>query len=297
MNNEYKGVWPVMLTPFNESGRIDYECYRRLLDWYVEQGVHGIFSVCGSSEMFLLDENERLELARIAVEQCAGKIPVIATGSLGEDFEAHKRFSLKLADIGVDAVILLLPSFCKTEAETLDYLLRMADAVPCDLGVYECPGIGIGHLSPESVKILAETGRFGPFKETSCEIETITKHVEVAKGTGLSVLQANVPFMVDAHHAGSSGIMGISMNVVPGLAAGLYRNLCAGKSVEKQHQLICLVDSLLRLGYPVSAKFILSMRGFPIRETMRAESSTPLSNETRKLIEEGFNYILGEIEK
>ena len=296
MNNSYKGVWPVMLTPFDETGKIDFHCYRDLLDWYIDQGVQGIFSGCGSSEMFSLDDHERLDLARIAVKRCGGRVPVVATGSLGRDFNAHKKLSLALADVGVDAVMLFLPPFCSTEEETLDYLLRMAEAVPGDLGVYECPGIGIRHLSPKMVKTLAETGRFGPFKETSNDIETIAEKVEAAKGTCLSILQANTPLLVDAYRAGASGIMGITINVVPGLAAGLYRNLCAGKPVEKQHQLMCLVDALLRLEYPASGKVMLSVRGFPIRETMRTES-TPISSESRKLIEQGFDYILGEIEK
>ena len=294
MNNSYHGVWPVMLTPFDKTGKIDFDCYCDLLDWYVDQNVDGIFSVCGSSEMSSLDYRECLDLARMAVKRCDGRIPVVATGSLGRDFSAHKQLSLALTDVGVNAVMLLLPSFCSTEAETLDYLLRMADAVPGDLGVYECPGLGIQHLSPETLKTLARTGRFGPFKETSCDIEKIVEHIRAVKGTQLSILQANTPLLVDACRAGASGIMGICINIVPGLAAELYRRLCAGESTEKPHQLMCIVEALLRLKYPASGKIMLSALGFPVRESCRAQS-TPISSESRKLIEQVFDYVIGEI--
>ena len=100
--------------------------------------------------------------------------------------------------------------------------------------------------------------------------------------------------MVDACRAGASGIMGIGINVVPGLAAEVYRCLCAGESTEKPHQLMCVVDAVLRLGYPASGKIMLSALGFPVRESCRAQS-TPISSESRKLIEQAFDYIIGEM--
>jgi len=281
MNSEkiYKGVWPVLVTPFKENGEIDYRCYIELLDWYISSGVSGIFSVCGSSEM---------------VERCKGKVPVVTTGSFGKDIESHRVFCHKLADVGVDSVILLLPDFCRNESETLDYLLGMSESLPCDVGVYECPGMGIGRLSPESVKLLAETNRFGPYKETSCDVSTISEKVRACSGTRLSILQANTPFMVEALEAGASGLMGISVNVVPSLAVDVYRDFTAGGSVDSSHQLLCLADALLRLCYPVSAKIMLSQLGFDMNVKTRVKHCN-VSKELRKLIELSFSYLTSQI--
>ena len=49
------GVWPVMLTPFTAEGKIDYPALRRLVDFYIDSGVSGLFAVCQSSELFFLD--------------------------------------------------------------------------------------------------------------------------------------------------------------------------------------------------------------------------------------------------
>jgi len=110
----------------------------------------------------------------------------------------------------------------------------------------------------------------------------------------MSILQANTPFMVEAQRVGASGMMGIAVNVIPGLVAEIYRDLCEGKSAEHQHQLMCLTDSLLRLCYPVSGKIMLSMLGFAINESTRMNNN-PVSNESRKLIETGFKYIKEQI--
>ena len=45
------GVWPVMLTPFTEENQVDYPALKELVEWYIENGVDGLFAVCQSSEM------------------------------------------------------------------------------------------------------------------------------------------------------------------------------------------------------------------------------------------------------
>ena len=52
------GVWPVMITPFTEDNRIDYDAVLRIIEWYDKNGVDGIFAVCQSSEMFELSPQE-----------------------------------------------------------------------------------------------------------------------------------------------------------------------------------------------------------------------------------------------
>ena len=55
MNRQFAdGVWPVMLTPFTGENEVDYESLGRLVDWYIEAGVAGLFADCQSSEMFYL---------------------------------------------------------------------------------------------------------------------------------------------------------------------------------------------------------------------------------------------------
>ena len=63
------GVWPVMLTPFTQQGQVDYPALERLVDWYIDHGVKGLFAVCQSSEMFALSLDERVEIARRVVRQ------------------------------------------------------------------------------------------------------------------------------------------------------------------------------------------------------------------------------------
>ena len=79
------GVRPVMITPYTEDNKIDYDAVLRIIEWYDKQGVDGIFAVCQSSEMFFLDKNERLELAKLVVENTPKHIGVIASGHVAKE--------------------------------------------------------------------------------------------------------------------------------------------------------------------------------------------------------------------
>ena len=76
-------VWPTMLTPFNAEGDIDVDGLGRLVEWYLDRGVDGLFAVCLSSEMFHLRPEERRTIARLVVETVAGRVPVAAGALAG----------------------------------------------------------------------------------------------------------------------------------------------------------------------------------------------------------------------
>ena len=78
MENRFPGgSWPVMLTPFTEDNKIDYDGLKELVDWYIKNGVSGMFAVCQSSEMFYLSLEERVKYAAKTVEFAAGRVPVL----------------------------------------------------------------------------------------------------------------------------------------------------------------------------------------------------------------------------
>lgn len=58
------GMWPVMLTPLQQNGDVDYPALEELINWYIKEGSAGLFAVCQSSEMFYLSKEEREELTR-----------------------------------------------------------------------------------------------------------------------------------------------------------------------------------------------------------------------------------------
>lgn len=93
MTDSFKpGVWPVMLTPFSEDGSVDFTALDSLTEWYIKCGVSGLFSVCLSSEMYDLTDEERLSIASRVARQSDHRVPVFASGTFGGSIEKQSDF-------------------------------------------------------------------------------------------------------------------------------------------------------------------------------------------------------------
>ena len=101
------GVWPTMLTPFTESGKVDYPALENLIEWYIKHGVQGLFAVCQSSEMFYLSVEERAEIAKFVVEVADSRVQVIASGHVSDNIDDQISELQRIGDTGVDAVVLV----------------------------------------------------------------------------------------------------------------------------------------------------------------------------------------------
>ena len=74
-------MYPTMITPFKKDLTIDYDALESLVEWYIDNGVDGLFAVCQSSAMFELSLKERVALARAVVQITDCRVPVVASGS------------------------------------------------------------------------------------------------------------------------------------------------------------------------------------------------------------------------
>ena len=72
----FKGVFPILQTPFNEKREISFEGVRKETEWLIEQGVDGI-GIAIASEVFKLNDIEKFELLSAVVDQSAGRVPII----------------------------------------------------------------------------------------------------------------------------------------------------------------------------------------------------------------------------
>ena len=123
-----RGVFPILITPFDEHSQIDEDSLRRLVEFNLEAGVHGLGVALGS-EVFKLSEAEREHVTRIVVDQVAGRVPVVInTGAPGTDLAV--LYSQTAERNGADALMVMPPSFTPAGAvEVLEYYRAISDAV------------------------------------------------------------------------------------------------------------------------------------------------------------------------
>ena len=290
MENRFPGgSWPVMLTPFTEDNKIDYDGLKELVDWYIKNGVSGMFAVCQSSEMFYLSLEERVKYAAKTVEFAAGRVPVIASGHVSDKIEDQITELNEIAKTGVDSVILITNRLAKEDEDDSVWienckkiLENMDPNVP--LGFYECPHPYKRLLTPETISWFASTGRFYFLKDTCCDADQIREKLEICKGTRLKLYNANTATLLESLKDGAYGYCGVMANMHPRLYRILYDRY-EKEDMTELSEFLTLSALIERQCYPVNAKYYLSLEGVPIKPYCRVKNADELTETFKKEVQ------------
>ncbi len=291
MKNIANGVWPTMITPYTKDNKIDYDAVLRMIEWYDKQGVAGIFAVCQSSEMFFLDKKERLALADFVVKNTPKHIQVIASGHVAKSRKDQIEEAKAILDTGISSYVFISNQFA-AEDEGPDAVERnieaLIDAIPGDsFGIYECPYPYKRVLTPENLKMCAQTGRFSFLKDTCCDPALIKAKLEAVKGSNLKIFNANAATLLETLQMGCAGFSGVMAN----FHADLYVWLC--ENYEKAPEKAKLVQDFLGLAsviecqcYPVNAKYHMNLEGVPMELLSRTRDASALTVSRKAEVEE-----------
>ncbi len=264
------GIWPVMLTPFNEKGGIDFHGLEALTEFYIANGASGLFANCLSSEMFQLSPEERLSLTEAVVRFADDRVPVISTGTFSEDQQTNVEFMSRMHDTGVNGVVINSNQLCgESEGEEvfrlqLEKLVDTTDEIP--LGMYECPQPYKRLIPTDMIEWMASSDRFVYLKDTSCDNVRIRERLTVSENSLLRIYNANTPTALHSLRDGAAGLSPIGANFYPELYSYLHRNALKEETLEfiKVSQFLSANDPLVHALYPFSAKWFLQQRGLPI---------------------------------
>jgi len=287
------GVWVTMVTPFTNQGTIDYPALEELIEWYIRKQAAGLFAVCKSSEAFDLTLSERLELAGFIVRRSAGRIPVIASGNLESGLERQIEEIKRVAETGVDAVVLISSTTADQQEsdavwlERVDYIIDRIDPA-VRLGIYESPYPYKRIVSPEILQHCNGSGRFDFLKDTCCDLELILRKLEAVRGTRLKIFNAHTATLLDSLHAGCAGYSSIMSNIIPELYVWLVDNYQTqpARAKELSSYLVWADDVVTRRCYPLTAKYYLSLEGLPFTQYTRTKIRGRFDEATAAQIED-----------
>ncbi|WP_339715893.1 dihydrodipicolinate synthase family protein [uncultured Kriegella sp.] len=282
------GFWPVMMTPFNEDLSIDYPGLKRLIRWYEDAGSTGLFANCGSSEMYDLSNQERIDLTKFVVENT--NLPVVSTGTFSGQITENADFIKKIHDTGVQAVVLIPSVMVKkeeTDAELLhsfEGILNQTGNIP--LGIYECPSPYSRKVSPEILNQLQKTGRFLYFKDTTCDAELVAHKIAITSNSSLGIYNAHSPDVLHSIQHGGAGMSCIAGNYYPELFSFLWENgrdKEVSKSVKKVNDFILKNKSVIGKKYSIGAKYFMNLRGLELTLNSRKKTQPLDSSDKARL--------------
>jgi 4-hydroxy-tetrahydrodipicolinate synthase len=263
----------------------------KIIEWYDKEGVTGIFAVCQSSEMFFLNKEERLQLAKFVIENTPKHIGVVVSGHVAEDVEDQIREAQAMVDMGAGAYVFISNQFARQDEgddvakKRIEYLISHIEAET--FGVYECPAPYKRLLTPEMLKWLADSGKFAFLKDTCCELDQIRAKCEAVKGTGLKIFNANGATLLESLRMGCSGYSGVMANFHTRFYAWLCKNF--EKEPERAEKMMAFLGAASTIEcqvYPVNAKYHMNLVGVPMSLVTRSKDPALFTSSRRLEIDQ-----------
>jgi 4-hydroxy-tetrahydrodipicolinate synthase len=289
-----RGSLVAIVTPMNQDGSLDLLSYRKLIDWHIESGTGAIVAVGTTGESPTVDVQEHVDLIRIAVEQSAGRVPVIAGTGANSTKEAIALTQAAKA-AGAAMTLQVAPYYNKPTQEGL-YQHFKAIALEGGLPVilYNVPGRTVADISNETVLRLAQLPQIIGLKDATGDIargsELLAK-LAVAN-PAFAIYSGNDDSALALAAMGGDGVISVTANVAPAQSAAMYAHAFAGRWAEAvaiNRKLMPLHFKLFVEANPIPVKYALAKMN-RIGPALRLPM-TPLSAANHAVIDEALRQV------
>jgi len=241
-----EGIFPALVTPFTDDGKIiDEERLRILVNHCIELGVHGVVP-CGTTGEFVnLSTEEKKKVIKTVIDEVNGRVPVIAgTGASGtrETVEMTKYAK----DAGATAALIVTPFYLKpADRGIYEHYNTIATEVDLPIILYNIPQCTGLSLPWQMVEDLAQIPNIVAVKDSSGQLSFILAVLEKVRDK-INVLCGHDEVVIAALAAGCSGAILASANVIPDVWIQIYNHIKNGE-LQKARELQYKVQKIARI--------------------------------------------------
>lgn len=234
-----QGSIVALVTPMDESGAVDKESLKKLVEYHIEQGTDAVVAVGTTGESATLDEDEHCEVIRRVVDYAGGRIPVIAGTGANSTTEAI-NLTRRAKEIGADACLIVTPYYNKPTQEGL-YLHHKAIAEAVDIPqiLYNVPGRTACDMLPETVGRLSHVKNIVGVKEATGDLSRVKKIRELTGGD-FAIYTGDDATSREFCLLGGNGTITVTGNVAPKL---VHEMIMA--AIKGDHETASAIDSKL----------------------------------------------------
>jgi 4-hydroxy-tetrahydrodipicolinate synthase len=258
----FKGSFPALVTPFKD-GSVDFEALKRLVEWQIAEGSHGLVPVGTTGESPTLTHDEHEAVIEAVVKAAAGRVPVIAGAGSNNTVEGMRliRFAEK---VGADAALVVTPYYNKpTQAGLIAHYTALHDCCNLPIVIYNIPGRSVVDMSPATMGSLARLPRIVGVKDATGKIERVSQQ-RAACGKDFVQLSGEDATALGFNAQGGVGCISVTANVAPRLCAEFQEATLAGdfaRALDYQDRLMPLHEAIFLEPGLAGAKYGLSLLG------------------------------------
>ncbi|MAU96493.1 MAG: dihydrodipicolinate synthase family protein [Fulvimarina sp.] len=261
-----RGTFTVLVTPFTADGSaVDAAALRRLVNWQIEQGIHGLIPLGSTGEFLSCSRAERQEIVEICVSAAAGRVPVYIGTGAEATFDAVE-LSREAEAMGADGVMIIPPFYsAPTVDELFEHYRKIGEAISIPIMVYNNPATANVDLVPQTVARLSHIDAVRSIKESTLEVTRVRDIIDLC-GDRIDVFAGILGY--ESFWLGAVGWVAVCSNLMPKESARLFELVADESDKDAALALYRKILPVVRwVGGPryVSAsKAGLAMMGLPV---------------------------------
>ena len=257
-----KGSMPALITPF-KNGAVDLDTLKKLVDWHIGQGSHGLVPVGTTGESPTLTHDEHELVVETVVKAAAGRIPVIAGAGSNNTAEAL-RFVEHAKKVGADAALVVTPYYNKpTQTGLIAHFEALANSSDLPIVIYNIPGRSVVDMSPETMGELAKLPNIIGVKDATGDLARVCDQ-RTTCGADFLQISGEDATAHGFNAQGGVGCISVTANVAPALCAQMQEATLRGDyaaALELQDRLMPLHKAIFTEPGLVGAKYAMSELG------------------------------------
>jgi|UPI00030F2DE0 4-hydroxy-tetrahydrodipicolinate synthase len=288
----FKGSYVALVTPMLPNGRVDVTSLKRLVEFHIDNGTHGIVAVGTTGESATLPFKEHIDVVKLIIEFVDKKIPVMAGSGANSTSEAI-FLSEQMCGLGVDGFLSVVPYYNKPQqAGMVAHFNAIADATDIPLMLYNVPGRTVADMLPETVAELSKHKNIVGIKDATGDLSRLEQTKSLVAEDFLFFSgddDSGCNFMCQ----GGDGVISVTANIVPKAMASMCEAALQGDvqlSQQLNNQIIELHRILFVEPNPVMPKWALYKMGLIDDAFLRLPMVLPELN-SQKAIEETLSAL------
>lgn len=289
MQQKISGTGVALITPFTESGAIDFRALAHMVDRVIAGGCSYILVLGTTSEAPTLEPEERSAVLKFVRDRAAGRVGLMA-GIGGNSTKAVVRNIQSLSLEGYSSILSVCPYYNKPTQEGLfQHFRAIAEVSPLPVVLYNIPSRTGVNMLPETVaRLRRECPVISGIKEASGDIAQMEAVVRLTD-PDFSVICGDDALTVEAMRRGACGVLSVLVHLYPEATAGVVEACQEGRYDEADgelRRLDAITRALFAEGNPVGIKGALAEKGLcgPTVRLPLVEASRELRAKLRELI-------------
>lgn len=224
----WEGIYPAMLSPFDENGNLDFDMFAKNIEAQVEAGVHGLIIAGSLGEASVLSNEEKYELLKHALKVVNGRVPVLLNIAENTTADAIKG-AITSENLGADGLMLLPPMRYKSDdRETVAYFRAVAQRTTLPILIYNNPVDYGTYVSLDMFEELLLEPNIQAVKESTRDVTNITR-LKNRFDDRLKILGGVDTLCLESLMLGADGLVAGLVDAFPRETVAMYRLVNKGE--------------------------------------------------------------------